>query len=466
MIEAAVLGAVLYYPSVLHQADGLNAEDFYKPAHGYIWDAAHHLASRGLVIDPLTVHSRLAEMGYDQVTVADLVAMQADGASLGAIPSYVERIRKAADARRMISLAAEIAELGYSGEIEDARTILERAADTLIVSSRSQLVFEEVAPVVRGEVPEIVPTMFVRTDGQALLYPGLTHSFAGEPTAGKTMISLIAVAQVLAAGGRAGMLDYEGNRRIVGSRLRALGVDAEAVAERFYYLRPPKIDASISDELGRTFADLGCDLMIVDGVARGIARQGGNEDTAADVLSWIDLAVKPLTDAGAAVVMLDHVTKAKEGRGRWARGSGAKLGEIEGAAYTIEAVQPWSRTRPGKAHVRLDKDREGIVGTEGSLVAVVSFMPTADGLSAKVQPPDTGEMECEAAVVDFLHTIPCASQKGVLDGVREQQRARSLAGFRDAAVIDVLEQLVASGRVRETRQGRGKSNLYELRRDQ
>jgi hypothetical protein len=454
-LEAAVIGAVLYYPAALHQADGLTAEDFYSPGHGHIWDAAEHLSRKGLVVDPVTVADRLDEIGLAPPGgIGDLISLQGDGAMISAVPSYVRRIREMADARRMIALAGELAEVGYSGQVDLARSILDRTALTLIDQSRSLLVFEDVAPVVRGDIPDIVPTIFSRSDGQKLIYPGLTHSFAGEPTAGKTMASLVAVAEVLREGGRAMMVDYEGNRRVIGSRLRALGADPDEVAERFFYIRLPAIDAAASDELGRVTLDLAPDLVVVDGVARGIARQGGNEDVAADVLSWMDAVIKPLTEAGAAVIMLDHVTKSKDGRGRWARGSGAKLGEIEGAAFAIEAVQPWSRTRPGKAHIRLDKDREGVVGTEGSVVAVLTFMPAPDGmLTARVEPPDGAAVECESAILKVLVDLHGANESQLIDGLR-----RTGHKFRDLTVIETVESLVNSGRVTLTRGPRRAKN--------
>lgn len=464
--ERALLGAMLLTrQAIWTAAEHCTTASFYKPAHAHIYDAITALSAEGEPTDPVSVAARLHTAGLLETVggLTELVALQADTPSTASAGRYARIIAEHAQAREAIAVGQEVIDAAYQSRIDDARSILDRAR-TLIEPARAKLVLEPVADIVRGDLPEIVPTIFQREDGQALIYPGLSHSFAGEPTSGKTMTALVAAAQLLAAGGRVLMVDYEGNRRVVGSRLRALGADPDTVGTSFHYLRPPTLDAAGRDELGRVAADIAPDLVIVDGVAKGIARQGGNEDVAADFLAWVDTVIAPLTLCGAAVLMLDHVTKAKEGRGRWARGTGAKLGEIEGAAFGVDAVQKWSRTRPGRVHLRLEKDREGVLGEEGAVVAVVTFTPSRDGLAVRVIPPDTMSVDCEAAVLEVLGSIPCASQKGILDEVREMRHRRGLSAFRDSTVIEVLEVLVASGRVRESKGARN-ARMYELRRD-
>lgn len=460
LIEQALIGAALYYPATLDLAGDIGPDDFYAPIHGHIWDTAQQLHHAGSVVDPLTVAGRLEQAGLaGQIDgVVGLTALAGEGASLGAIPSYAARLKALSRARRMVHLAGELAELSYTGQLDAAQEILDTTARALVEQTRSVLVFEDVSPVVRGETPEIVPTMFTRADGARLIYPGLTHSFAGEPTAGKTMISLVAVAEILEAGGRVMMVDYEGNRNVVGSRLRALGADPDVVAERFFYLRPPKIDVAASHELGRVVADLAPQLVVVDGVARGIARQGGDENVAADVLGWMDVLVKPISESGAAVIMLDHVTKSRDGRGRWARGSGAKLGEIEGAAFSVEAVQKWSRTRPGRATLRLDKDREGVIGMEGSVVAVVVFTPAPDGrLTVRVEAPDGVAVECEEAILRVItELVEVQGQDTLIESLRRKEYR-----FKDLTIIETAEMLVNSGRVFMTKGSRGKK-VYRM----
>ena len=61
------------------------------------------------------------------------------------------------------------------------------------------------------------------------------------------------------------------------------------------------------------------------------------------------------------------------GPGRWARGSGAKLAAVGGAAYVLENVIPFSRQNSGSAHLLVAKDRHGSIGGAGEVAAVVHF---------------------------------------------------------------------------------------------
>ena len=84
------------------------------------------------------------------------------------------------------------------------------------------------------------PTMFTRTDGTGLLYPGRVHWFQGESESLKSWAAQAATVEVLAAGGNVLYIDYEDDDRGIVARLLALGVDKDVLADpaRFRYLRP------------------------------------------------------------------------------------------------------------------------------------------------------------------------------------------------------------------------------------
>ena len=66
-----------------------------------------------------------------------------------------------------------------------------------------------------------------------------------------------------------------------------------------------------------------------------------------------------LARTGAAVVLVDHVTKSQEGRGRWAIGSERKLWGLDGAAYGFESLVPFGRGKTGLVKITVAKDRCG-----------------------------------------------------------------------------------------------------------
>ena len=49
------------------------------------------------------------------------------------------------------------------------------------------------------------------------------------------------------------------------------------------------------------------------------------------------------------MLLVDHVTKSKDDRGRYAIGAQAKLAGIDGAAYSVKMVSPFGRGRTGRA---------------------------------------------------------------------------------------------------------------------
>ena len=56
---------------------------------------------------------------------------------------------------------------------------------------------------------------------------------------------------------------------------------------------------------------------------------------------------------------LDHVTKDREGRGRYAIGAVHKLNALDGGAYILENRHPFGVGRTGRSTVRVAKDRPG-----------------------------------------------------------------------------------------------------------
>lgn len=281
----------------------------------------------------------------------------------------------------------------------------------------------------------------------ALIYPGCLNAFSAEPAQGKTMIALWAAAQLLEIDERVLYLDYEGNRRSVGGRLRSLGVKPEqAGPEQFLYVRPNIIGPAEKAALCDIVRQHEPRLVVVDGVAKSIARHGLNEDKAPDCLQWMERVCWPLSELGPGVLMLDHVSKSKDEQGRWARGSGAKLGELDGASYGLRGK--FSRTKAGTVRMFLTKDREGWVGTEGETVALVHFTPEDNGerLGVRIERPASGggdafvPTECMGKIEAYLRSHPGQffSQETIVEGVKPMRKATAIAA---------IAELVSSGTV-------------------
>jgi len=206
------------------------------------------------------------------------------------------------------------------------------------------------------------PTAFPRTDGAALLYPGRVHSFHGESESGKSLIAQAEAARVLAAGGRVLYLDWESDETAVVDRLRLMGAPAHAIAERFDYRRPETSPFALADEreawaamLADTYA-----LAVLDGVTEALVTSGGATKDNDEITKWVRAVPRRIAQrTGAAVVLIDHVTKDAESRGRFAIGGQAKMAALDGAAYVIEVAEALGRGLRGLVIMRVAKDRPG-----------------------------------------------------------------------------------------------------------
>lgn len=280
----------------------------------------------------------------------------------------------------------------------------------------------DLTPILEGNYVPPTPTMTLRSDGLGLVYAGKVHSIAGEPGGGKTWLALYMIVEEIRRGGKGALIDYEDTPDTCVHRLLTLGLDRRQIAEQFHYIRP---DGPLATKSGRLNARamellqrLDVDIVVIDSVGESLSVEGlpPNDDDA--VTQWFRRLPRMLARRGAAVVTVDHVTKNKDDRGLWAIGSQRKLAAIDGAAYGVEVKVAPTKSKDGKLTLTCAKDRNGCY-QKGALVANVAIENAAEGVQVVITAPEskfrpTHYME---QVSRFLEEIPCASQRGILDGV-------------------------------------------------
>ena len=94
----------------------LTAGDFYRPAHGHLFDAITSLYGAGEPVDPVTVADELRRADLlDAVGgPAALIGIQSRTPATSSAAHYARIVGEHALLRRLISVAGEIAEIGYS----------------------------------------------------------------------------------------------------------------------------------------------------------------------------------------------------------------------------------------------------------------------------------------------------------------------------------------------------------------
>ena len=196
--------------AIADAAEVCSADDFYKPAHGHIFDAITSLYGRGEPADPVTVADELhrADLLDAIGGPAELLALQANTPAISNAPRYARIVEEMALLRRLIGVAGEIAELGYDVP-EDVATVVDRA-ETLVFEVAQRRITDTLRPLhdllsasldrletlfEQGESITGVPTGFIDLDERLSgLQPSNLIVVGARPGAGKTSFALGVVA--------------------------------------------------------------------------------------------------------------------------------------------------------------------------------------------------------------------------------------------------------------------------------
>jgi len=205
--EESVLGAMLLSRDAIADAlEHCGAEDFYKPAHGHIFSAITSLYARGEPADPVTVADELRRNGQLEMVgdASVLVSLQVNTPSTANAGYYARIVEEHALLRRLVAVAGEIAELGYSVP-EDVSDAVDRA-EAMIFEVAQRRVVDTMSPLrellaasldhlehlyERGDTVTGVPTGYVDLDERlAGLQPSNLVVVGARPAMGKTSFAL------------------------------------------------------------------------------------------------------------------------------------------------------------------------------------------------------------------------------------------------------------------------------------
>lgn len=215
--EESLLGAMLLSRDAIAVAlERCSATDFYKPSHAHIFQAITSLYSSGDPADAVTVADELRRAGtLEEVGgPASLVALQANTPAISSAGRYAEIVEEHALLRRLIGVAGEIADLGYSlpedviGAVDRAEAMVfevaqRRTADSIAsleeLLSKSLDRLEELYD--RGEAITGVPTGYTDLDElMSGLQPSNLIVVGARPSMGKTAFALGMAANAAVAG--------------------------------------------------------------------------------------------------------------------------------------------------------------------------------------------------------------------------------------------------------------------------
>jgi replicative DNA helicase len=140
--EQAVLGAMLLGDrgAVERAAEMLGREDFYREAHGNIFEAMISLAEKDEPVDAVTLKDELVRRGvYDLIGGPSYLMALGDAVPTTAnIGYYAKIVQEKAVLRRLIEAAAHISGLAY-GDVDDVDTLVDQAERAIFAVSGKRI---------------------------------------------------------------------------------------------------------------------------------------------------------------------------------------------------------------------------------------------------------------------------------------------------------------------------------------
>jgi replicative DNA helicase len=215
--EESLLGAMLLDPRAIATAveSGLDAADFYKSAHGLIFEAVIGLFGQGQPADPVTVSEELrrAEALEKAGGPAVLITLQAGTPSIGNAGRYARIVAEHSLLRRLIAAGESIRSLGYDlpSDVQGAVDAAEQMVYEL--RPRAELPSAHSLRDVLGDWLDVIeakveaggriehPMGWLELDDRlGGLHPGRLIVVAGRPGTGKSSMAGVMATRVAARG--------------------------------------------------------------------------------------------------------------------------------------------------------------------------------------------------------------------------------------------------------------------------
>ena len=225
--EQSVLGAILVRPEVLIEVAVLIApEDFYREAHGKIFQAIIDLDNQGVPVDLVTVHALLKERGQVEAVggTAFLAHLNEEVGFAVNAAHYAKIVRDKAALRRLLDASQQIAGACLA-PVENVQEFLsaagEKVMDVAQMASPGQAM--SVGELTEQEIPVIeavhyagvrpgLPVGFVDLARYFSWEPGDLIVLAGCPSTGKTALCLNFALKTARAGHQVGVFSLEMSR--------------------------------------------------------------------------------------------------------------------------------------------------------------------------------------------------------------------------------------------------------------
>ena len=372
-----------------------------------------------------------------------------------------DRQRKQERANKLQATDLEARELAQKQMAMGRREARQEAADAADAADEGGQVDGDGEPLASFEAAmdgsdlDNAPTaMLQRKDGSTLFYDGKLNFLFGTPGSGKSWVGLYAVHEALLRGLKAAYWDHEDGPGTLKRRSLLMGLNlADFWADgQFKYLRPGLEGSTLAmAEVSEWIAGgEGPTLLVIDS-----AESAGCPSDGADVAPWLAKTVLPFREAGATVLVLDHVPKQRINRPLGPIGSQHKLARVDGAALFVSGV-PWTAKADGYLTLFNHKDRNGqLPAPIGKAVARLIGTHEGEGLALSIVSPEA-EDNVSVDGLDLTASLQAIADKGVLVGY--EALLDSVGNYHKAKRLAIVGELKDNGYITQSKRTKGKTH--------
>lgn len=291
-----------------------------------------------------------------------------------------------------------------------------------------------------------------------LVYRGARHVLSGPPESAKTILSLIlALEHTRATGGRWVHVDFEMGPTSTRRMLTDLGATSDELKRCLYFEpeHPPELeDLEYITGEAATFA-------IIDALAGAFDVSSLDDNQRRDVERFGAVWVRPLWERGVTTLLLDHVTKNGETRGKYAIGSERKIGQAD-VHLGLEAVTSLSRGSDGLFRIVTHKDRPGFLTRPHAAELDLHSDPDTHAITWRFKQAEATDADRDSWRPTVLMDRAAGYLRDQTGPCTRNDIAAAISGKRKYA-LDAINYLIADG-VAEEVDGPGRGKLVQIRR--
>lgn len=277
---------------------------------------------------------------------------------------------------------------------------------------------------------------------QGLLYAAKRHVLSGPQESAKTLIAYHLLLQAHRDGHPVAIVDFEMGEHAATRLLVDLGATPSELAN-LYYTEP---DGPPTPDDITSLTTHGTRYALIDAAAGAFDATGLDDNSRKDAETFARLWIRPLWQRGIATLLLDHVTKDRESRGKYAIGSERKTGAAD-IHLGFDALKALSRGGNGLVKATVHKDRPGFLARPTAAMLDLTSAPDTHAITVQIRDPHPTDDHGDFRPTIYMERVSRALEKN--DGpMSRNEIEEAVKGKRDY-VRDALDWLLKDGHTTE-----------------